>query len=599
MPDSNFIPTEWWQTGVIYQVYPRSFQDTDGDGVGDLPGITARLDYLVSLGVDALWISPFYPSPMADFGYDVANYTDVDPLFGTLADFDTLLATAHRKGLRVILDFVPNHTSDRHPWFLESRSSRDNPKRDWYLWHDAAPPGDDWRPGRERLPNNWQSHFGGPAWTWDETTHQFYLHSFLAQQPDLNWRNPEVRAAIYAAMRFWLDRGVDGFRMDVLWLLLKDAHFRDNPPGTALHTADQPETHAIVAEMRALLSTYGPTLPQTPGAPFIAPALGAMSGEPQPPNPATFTPIPYPLSLIPASPRLLIGEIYLPLPHLVRYYGTHDHPGANLPFNFHLIQTQWEAAAIAEIIRTYESLLPAGAWPNYVLGNHDQSRLATRIGPVQARAAAMLLLTLRGTPTLYYGDELGMRDVPISPEQVRDPAARNNPNNPAGRDPERSPMLWLDAPKAGFTTPGATPWLPLQSDWPTQNAAAQSLPVEAPVEAGKRSVKEPPRSMLTLYRKLLALRRLHDTLHAGAITSVEADGTILRYRRLGLPEGNSGDFQILLNLGPEPAITQCAPGTIVLTTLLDGEGARTGNPDTNTPAPITLEAGEGLLVALD
>jgi alpha-glucosidase len=580
MPDSNFIPTEWWQTGVIYQVYPRSFQDTDGDGVGDLPGITARLDYLVSLGVDALWISPFYPSPMADFGYDVANYTDVAPLFGTLADFDTLLAAAHRKGLRVILDFVPNHTSDQHPWFLESRASRDNPKRDWYLWHDAAPAGDDWRPGRERLPNNWQSHFGGPAWTWDEVTHQFYLHSFLAQQPDLNWRNPEVRAAIYAAMRFWLDRGVDGFRMDVLWLLLKDAHFRDNPPGTQLHTADQPETHAIVAEMRALLSTYGPTLPQTPGAPFIAPALGAMSGEPQPPNPAA-------APLLPASPRLLIGEIYLPLPHLVRYYGTHEHPGANLPFNFHLIQTQWEAAAIAEIIRTYESLLPAGAWPNYVLGNHDQSRLATRIGLVQARAAAMLLLTLRGTPTLYYGDELGMRDVPISPEQVRDPAAKNNPA--AGRDPERSPMLWLDAPNAGFTTPEATPWLPLQSDWPTQNAAMQSKSVDG----------QPPRSMLTLYRKLLALRRLHDTLHAGAITDVAADGTILRYRRTGLPEGNSGDFQILLNLGPEPAVTQCAPGTIVLTTLLDGEGARTGNPDTNTPAPITLEGGEGLLVALE
>jgi len=602
MADSNFLPIEWWQTGVIYQVYPRSFQDTDGDGVGDLPGITARLDYLVSLGVDALWISPFYPSPMADFGYDVANYVDVAPLFGTLADFDTLLRQAHGKGLRVILDFVPNHTSDQHPWFVESRSSRDNPKRDWYLWHDAVPypwlatgpnTNTDTRPVSEQYPNNWQSHFGGPAWTWDETTQQFYMHSFLAQQPDLNWRNPEVRAAIYAAMRFWLDRGVDGFRMDVLWLLIKDAHFRDNPPDTALHTADQPETHAIVAEMRALLSTY----PDALGGPFIAPVLGAMSGEPQLPDPATEPLLPNPYSLNPASPRLLIGEIYLPLPHLVRYYGTHEHPGANLPFNFHLIQSPWTAAAIADLIRAYESLLPAGAWPNYVLGNHDQSRLATRIGPVQARAAAILLLTLRGTPTLYYGDELGMRDVPISPDQVRDPAARNNPNNPAGRDPERSPMLWLDTPNAGFTTPDATPWLPLQSDWPTQNAAAQSKPLSpaaSPEQAG-----QPPRSMLTLYRKLLALRRLHDTLHAGGISDVEADGTILRYRRTGLPEGNSGDFQILLNLSPEPAVTQCAPGTIVLTTLLDGEGARTGNPDTNTPAPITLESGEGLLVALD
>ena len=598
MADSEFAATQWWQTGVIYQVYPRSFQDTpaatgQADGVGDLPGITARLDYLVGLGVDALWISPFYPSPMADFGYDVSNYTDVDPLFGTLADFDTLLRQAHAKGLRVILDFVPNHTSDQHPWFLESRSSCDNPKRDWYLWHDAVPypwlaAGEDTRPISEQHPNNWQSHFGGPAWTWDEPTQQFYLHSFLAQQPDLNWRNPQVRAAIYAAMRFWLERGVDGFRMDVLWLLIKDAEFRNNTPAETWN-ADQPETLAIVAEMRALLATY----PDALGAPFIAPALGAMSGETQPPTPATssLNPKPYPLN--PISPRLLIGEIYLPLPQLVRYYGaaaeSTDAPqltGANLPFNFHLIQSPWAAAAIAEIIRTYESLLPAGAWPNYVLGNHDQSRLATRIGPVQARAAAMLLLTLRGTPTLYYGDELGMQDVPIAPDQVRDPAARNGGK---GRDPERSPMLWLDAPNAGFTTPDATPWLPLQSDWPTQNAAAQSRPVEG----------QPPRSMLTLYRKLLALRRLHDTLHAGGIASVETDGTILRYRRVGLPDGNSGDFQILLNLGAEPAVTQCAPGTVVLTTLLDGEGARTGDPDTNTPAPITLEAGEGLLVALD
>jgi alpha-glucosidase len=379
-----------------------------------------------------------------------------------------------------------------------------------------------------------------------------------------------------------LDRGVDGFRMDVLWLLIKDAEFRNNTP-TETFNADQPETLAIVAEMRALLNTYGPTLPSKPCHPEERSDEGSASPL-----------IPSPLSLIPASPRLLIGEIYLPLPQLVRYYGQPQLTGANLPFNFSLLQSPWTAEAIAESIRTYESLLPAGAWPNYVLGNHDQSRLATRIGPVQARAAAMLLLTLRGTPTLYYGDELGMTDVPIAPDQVRDPAARTGGKN---RDPERAPMLWVDAPNAGFTTPDATPWLPLQSDWPTQNAAAQSRSLSQ--AAGKVADGQPPRSMLTLYRKLLALRRLHDTLHAGGIADVAADGTILRYRRVGLPDGNSGDFQILLNLGPEPAVTHCAPGTIVLTTLLDGEGARTGNPDTNTPAPITLEAGEGLLVALD
>jgi alpha-glucosidase len=546
MADSEFQATQWWQTGVIYQVYPRSFQDTDGDGVGDLRGITARLDYLVGLGVDAIWISPFYPSPMADFGYDVSDYTGVDPLFGTMEDFDALLAAAHSKKLRVILDFVPNHSSDQHPWFLESKSSRDNPKHDWYLWRDAAPPGDDWRPARERVPNNWMSQFGGSAWTWNEPRQQFYLHSFLKEQPDLNWRNPEVRAAIYDAMRFWLKRGVDGFRMDVLWLLIKDEFFRDNPPNPGyaggqdlsrvlpVHNADQPETHEIVAAMRAVVEAFGD--------------------------------------------RVLIGEIYLPLSELVKYYGAGPQlAGANLPFNFHLIQTPWVASDIASVIEKYEGLLPAGAWPNYVLGNHDQPRLASRIGMQQARAAAMLLLTLRGTPTLYYGDELGMEDVPISPEQVRDPAEKNEPGKGRGRDPERSPMLWVDAPNAGFTKPDATPWLPLMQDWETRNAGVQS---------------KDAKSMLTLYRKLLALRRLHDTLHAGGIADVTAEGNVLRYRRVGLPDGASADFQVLLNLGTDVATVPCGMGTIVLTTLLDGEGSL-------VEGSVVVEGGEGLLIALD
>jgi alpha-glucosidase len=581
MADSEFAATQWWQTGVIYQVYPRSFQDTDGDGVGDLRGITARLDYLKGLGVDAVWISPIYPSPMADFGYDVSDYMGVDPLFGTMEDFDALLAAAHAKGLRVILDFVPNHTSDQHPWFVESRSSRTNPKRDWYLWRDAAlAPGDsaasagginDWKPACERLPNNWMSQFGGPAWTWDETTQQFYLHSFLQQQPDLNWRNPEVRQAMYQAMRFWLDKGVDGFRMDVLWLLIKDVYFQSNPPNPEYYdaqhdvkrvlpvfNADQPETLEIVGEMRAVLAEYGPTIgEETTG-----------------------------------SSRVLIGEIYLPLPKLVRYYGAPPQrasalagdpgvgpqlSGADLPFNFHLIQTRWAADTIAEVIRTYEGLLPAGAWPNYVLGNHDQSRLATRIGARQARAAAMLLLTLRGTPTMYYGDELGMVDVAIAPEQVRDPAEKNEPGKGRGRDPERSPMIWVDAANAGFTKPDAVPWLPLESNWETENAAEQSMR---------------PQSMLMLYRKLLALRRQHDTLHAGGIADVVSEGTVLRYRRVGLEDGESTDFEVLLNLGAEVATVACAKGTVVLTTLLDGAGSK-------VQGTVTVEAGEGLLIAVD
>ena len=287
--------TEWWKSGVIYQIYPRSFQDSDGDGVGDLDGIASRLEYLADLGVDALWISPIFPSPMADFGYDVADYTGVDPRFGTLADFDALLAKAHGLGLKVLLDFVPNHSSDQHPWFVESRSSRTNPKRDWYIWRDARPDGSP--------PNNWISDFGGPAWEWDAATGQYYSHAFLKEQPDLNWRNPELRAAMLDAMRFWFARGVDGFRIDVLWHMVKHADFIDNPPnpdwreGMAdmdrvlqLHSTDQPEVHAIAADMRVLADSF--------------------DGD-----------------------RLLIGEIYLPIPKLMTYYGSADVPEV-LPFNF-------------------------------------------------------------------------------------------------------------------------------------------------------------------------------------------------------------------------------------------------------------------------
>ena len=529
---------QWWQTGVIYQVYPRSFQDTSGDGVGDLRGITARLDYLVALGVDAVWISPFYPSPMADFGYDVADYTGVDPLFGTLANFDTLIAAAHERGLKLILDFVPNHTSDQHPWFLESRSSRTNAKRDWYLWRDPAMPGDDWQPAPERVPNNWMSHFGGSAWTFDAATQQFYYHSFLPQQPDLNWRNPEVREAMYAAMRFWLDRGVDGFRMDVLWLLIKDDEFRDNPRDRDFkYNADQPETHRIVREMRAVLDEY------------------ADSGS-----------------------RVLIGEIYLPLAELVRYYGVEDNAGtphlngANLPFNFHLIQTQWQAEAIANIVREYERLLPPGAWPNYVLGNHDQSRLATRVGAAQARVAAMLLLTLRGTPTLYYGDELGMEDVPIAANQVQDPAEKNEPGKGRGRDPERSPMLWDRSVNAGFTAPDATPWLPLMASRDNVNVAAQGVD---------------HRSMLSLYRALLALRRGFAALHSGAIGDVRAHEGVLSYTRTL----NEERFQVHLNLTSEPRQVLSEHGHILFTSLMDDAGSE-------VVSSLVLEGGEGAIVML-
>src|ERR1700739_4789063 len=382
---------EWWKRAVIYEIYPRSFQDSNGDGIGDLRGILDRLDYLVEFGVDAVWISPIYPSPMADFGYDISDYCEIDLLFGTMADFDRLLAEVHRRGLRLILDFVPNHTSDRHPWFLESRSSRENAKRDWYIWQDQ--------------PNNWTSNFGGSAWEFDAASGQYYYHSFLKQQQDLNWRNPAVVEAMLDVLRFWLRKGVDGFRVDVMWVMIKDDQFRDNPPNPGfrlgspsnhrflpVHNSDRPEVHAIVAEMRSVVDEF--------------------------------------------SGRVLIGEIYLPGPQLMSYYGK-NLKGANLPFNFHLLQCPWSADAVAEVISEYDRALPEGAWPNWVLGNHDQPRIASRVGKHQARVAAMLLFTLPGTITMYYGDEIGMTNVPVAPEQVQDPAGKNEPGIGRGRDPER------------------------------------------------------------------------------------------------------------------------------------------------------------------
>ncbi|AWN38637.1 alpha-amylase family glycosyl hydrolase [Methylobacterium radiodurans] len=522
--------TVWWKRGTVYQVYPRSFQDSDGDGVGDLKGITRRLDYLAWLGVDAVWISPVYPSPMADFGYDVADYCGIDPLFGSLTDFDELVSEAHRRKLKVILDFVPNHSSIAHPWFAEARASRDNPRRDWYIWRDPAPDGGP--------PNNWLSNFGGPAWTLDPTTGQYYYHAFLREQPDLNWRNPAVRAAMYDALRFWLERGVDGFRVDVIWHLMKDEAFRDNPanPHFAEHlpeinrfhqvySADRPEVLDVIAEMRAVLRAYGE--------------------------------------------RVLIGEIYLPLERLMAYYGP-DLSGADMPFNFQLIQTPWRADAVQELVENYEAGLPEGGWPNWVLGNHDQPRIAARIGADQARIAAMLLLTLRGTPTLYYGDEIGLGHVPIPPDRVRDPWEINEPGH--GRDPERTPMQWEAAPQAGFST--AEPWLPLSADHETRNVEC---------------LQDVPGSILTLYRHLLALRREHPALAVGSYRTVP----------LGLPDlfaydRADGDtlLRVILNLG-DAARTIPMPADETWRVLLSSRPGRRGE---RAAAELSLGGAEGLIL---
>jgi alpha-glucosidase len=523
--------TAWWQRGIIYEIYPRSFQDSNNDGIGDLAGILARLDYLVELGVDALWIAPIFPSPMADFGYDVADYCGIDPIFGTLTDFDRLLAAAHQRGLKIILDFVPNHTSDRHPWFVESRSSRQNPKRDWYLWRDPNPEGGS--------PNNWLSNFGGSAWEWGAATGQYYCHSFLKEQPDVNWRNPELQEAMLSVLRFWLDRGVDGFRVDVLWLLIKDEQFRDNPlnpgyhPGSpsthrllSVYNADRPEIHDLVARIRSVIDSY--------------------------------------------PERVLIGEIYLPYSQLVAYYGK-ELRGANLPFNFQLIQCAWDAARIAEIIREYEAALPPGAWPNWVLGNHDQARIASRIGAEQARVAAMLLLTLRGTPTIYYGEEIGMTNVLVPPDEVQDPAEKNEPGLGLGRDPERSPMAWDSSPQGGFTS--GRPWLLLGDDYRRNNVATLSQ---------ERS------SILNLYRELIRLRRNHEALISGPITNVIANGPVLRYER----KCERQHLAIVLNTGHDPRNAQVDGRSILMSTFLDREGPLASSI-------ITLRPAEGLVIRLD
>ena len=522
----------WWQKGIVYQIYPRSFADSNDDGVGDLRGVLSKLDYLSWLGVDALWISPIYPSPMADFGYDVSNYTDIHPVFGSMADMRELLDAAHSRGMKVILDFVPNHTSSEHPWFQEARRSKNSDKRDFYLWHDPGPNG--------APPNNWLSVFGGSAWTWDEGTGQFYYHAFLEQQPDLNWRNPLVRQHMYAAMRFWLDQGIDGFRMDVIWHLIKDDQWRDNPtnpeyvPGQApynqlipAYSTDQPEAHQIVKEMRAVMNEY--------------------------------------------DERLLIGEIYLPIRRLVSYYGTSG-DGAHLPFNFQLITLPWNARQIAAAIGEYEGALPPEAWPNWVLGNHDQPRVASRVGLSQARVAAVLLLTLRGTPTLYYGDELGMRDAVIFPEDIRDPQGKNIG---ISRDPARTPMQWSEARYAGFSN--ATPWLPLGHDYQHCNAERQSHEHD---------------SMLGLYRRLIAARRKEPALSVGTYRPVVSEGDVIAYVR----EAETGNrFLIALNLGPRPgllSLESVGAGQVVIATESRRESERASGR-------LILTGDDALVVRLD
>lgn len=496
------MTSPWWREGVIYHVYLRSFSDSDGDGLGDLPGLISRLDHLNgrqdSLGVDAIWISPFYPSPDKDFGYDVQDYTAVDPRYGTLADFDRLVSEAHRRGIRILLDLVFNHTSDQHPWFVESRTTRDHPKRDWYLWRDPQP--------GAAPPNNWQSVFGGSAWEWDAASRQYYYHMFLKEQPDLNWRNPAVRMALLDVVRFWLERGVDGFRLDVFNLWYKHPSLPDNPPRLGrrpfdwqshIHDADQPEMHAALADLRALLDSY--------------------------------------------PERAVVGELFGRNPDLAAAYCS---PGKlNMVFNFEFTDRPWRASAFLDSIQRWETALGGSGWPSYVLSNHDLPRHVSRYGGGRpdeiAKVAAAMLLTLRGTPFVYYGEEIGLPDLRLRRVEVVDPPGRRYWPFYKGRDRARGPMPWDATAGAGFTR--GRPWLPLHPGFPERNVAVQ---------------QEDPHSVLSFYRALLRLRRQSPALRRGdfrALTPRPGDG--LAYLR----RAESHSALVALNLSSRPLTLRLDP----------------------------------------
>jgi alpha-glucosidase len=505
--DDDDLP--WWKTAVVYQIYPRSFADHDGDGVGDLRGVADHLDHVAWLGADAIWLSPFYPSPMKDFGYDVSDYCDVDPRFGSLDDFDDLLAAAHERGLRVLIDWVPNHTSDQHPWFQESRLGRSSPRRDWYVWRDPAPDGGP--------PNNWVAAFvGGPAWTFDEASGQYYLHLFLPEQPDLNWGEPAVVDAMHDVARFWLDRGVDGFRVDVVHCIGKDPALPDDPPEylPIPHSGlnHDPATHPLLRDLRATFDAY-------PGD------------------------------------RMMVGEVFLLDTGMVAtYYGDGDE--LHLAFNFPPLFAPWEAGAWAHQLAVARRELDAvDAWPAWVLSNHDVSRHRSRYGSeARARAAAVLLLGLRGTPFLYAGEELGLEDASVPEDRVVDPG---------GRDGCRAPIPWDAAPDHGWPVPDGEPWLPWPPDADHRNVA---------------SLREDPSSILHLYRRLLDARRASPALHGGELTTIDTPDGVLGWRRTA----GTDERTVLVNFGADavsvPSPTSPTGGTahegiVVVASDGVGEGA--------------------------
>ncbi len=527
----------WWRRGLLYQIYVRSFADTNGDGVGDLGGVINRLDHLAWLGVDGIWLSPVTPSPNADWGYDVSDYCAVLPEYGTLADLDELMAQANSRGLEVLIDLVPNHTSDQHAWFVESRASRHAGRRDFYVWVDPRPDGSP--------PNNWVGCFGGPAWTLDDATGQYYLHNFLPEQPDLNWWHEDVRAAFDDVLRFWWDRGVAGFRIDVCNMMVKDAELRDNPPATEddpfimqmfgqrpLYTSNRPEVHDVLRHWREIADGYDPA-------------------------------------------RLLLGETNVEaLETLATFYGD-GQDELDLGFNFPFIESPFEAPRLRAVVERTEELLPPGSWPVWTGSNHDVSRLATRWADgdgAKVRLALLMLLTLRGTPVLYQGDEIGLTDVELAHEEILDPVGLRFWPAYKGRDPERTPMPWTAGPNGGFTDPGVTPWLRM-GDPSTGNVADQ---------------RRDPASVLHFVRDLVALRRRSFDLTLGP------------YRSLPVPDPTRqwlwrrGDSTLVaLNLSADPAdLALPAPtGRIAI-------GTDRSRDATTVEGAVTLGPWEGVVLEI-
>jgi alpha-glucosidase len=505
---------QWWQSGVFYQVYPRSFADSNGDGAGDLPGIIAKLDYLADLGVDALWLSPVTVSPNRDWGYDVSDYCDIQPDFGTLDDLDTLVAKARERGVRILMDLVPNHTSDQHRWFVDARQGPGSTYRDYYVWAHPKPDGSP--------PNNWVSIFGGSAWELNEASGQYYLHNFEAQQPDLNWWNDNVRAEFDRVVRFWWDRGVAGFRIDVCNMMIKDAQLRDNPPATeddpldqqfmgvkSIYNTDRPEAHDILRHWRSISETYDES-------------------------------------------RVLIGETNVErLPQLMEFYGD-GHNELHGGFNFVFINAPLEAAAMRTIVEDVEASIPPGAWPIWTGSNHDVSRLATRWagGDVaKARCALLVLLTLRGTPFLYQGDEIGLTDGVVEREELLDAVGIRFWPYYKGRDAERTPMPWANEPGGGFTAAGVRPWLPM-TDPALCNVADQVADAD---------------STFAFTRRVITRRRANQDLALGTYRSLDAPEGVWAF-------GRGEKTSVVVNLSDQTTIVNGITGSMSVATDRSLEG---------------------------